>query len=526
MVDLVPVDHDPFSGSRINLIPVEHDPFSDSGISLIAVDHDPFGEPPPAIVPMGFEDTFVPPDPSQWPRIGTVPRIIVHPKEPPSAFDGIDAAAPGQANHDGSDDWIGPTPSAAPSTGQFAPGTQPAVNPAGFNPPAMRPDPSAADWSLMPASGAGAMAWHPPIFLGDSLTFPTVKSFTPAWPQASPPWAGLQNVPTTGGILGGLAQLGSSSPDPGSTFQPPPQSQSASAQPVSTEGRRPLTDYSTGEILGDAAKSFGLGVGQLGIQGAGLLGDAREAIANGVQRAADYFAPGSAPNAGSKASDFLASYPVLGGPTSSQLQSAVESYTGPFYQPKTIVGDYARTAGEFVPGALLMPEGSLATNALRYGLLPAFSSETAGQLTKGTTAEPWARAFGALLGAALSARGNLPWARSAPESAETVPPRPSSPIGGTTSEPLPSAAGRPTYLYQKVGPNGEHLKFGITNSPGTRYSQKKLGGGRLRIIGQGSRQEMLALERSLHEALPIGPEEGQQFYIQNQISKGLRAPPY
>jgi hypothetical protein len=237
MVDLIPVDHDPFSDSRINLVPV---------------DHDPFGDPPPALVPMGFEDSFVPPDPSQWPRTGTVPQIIVHPKQPPSAFDGIDGIAPGQAYDDGTDDWIAPTPSATPSTGQFAPGTRPAADPAGFSPPATGPDPRAADWSLIPASRAGAMAWHPP-------TYPTVNPFTPAWPSASSPWAGLQNDPTTGGIRGGLAQLGSSSPDPGSTFPPLPQSQSASAQPVSTVDRRPLTDYSTGEILGDAAKSFGLG---------------------------------------------------------------------------------------------------------------------------------------------------------------------------------------------------------------------------------------------------------------------------
>jgi hypothetical protein len=37
---------------------------------------------------------------------------------------------------------------------------------------------------------------------------------------------------------------------------------------------------------------------------------------------------------------------------------------------------------------------------------------------------------------------------------------------------------------------------------------------------------MLELERNLHETLPIGPEEGQKFYIQKQINKGLRPPPY
>jgi hypothetical protein len=111
---------------------------------------------------------------------------------------------------------------------------------------------------------------------------------------------------------------------------------------------------------------------------------------------------------------------LLAGPTSAQLQNAVESYTGPFYQPKTIVGDYAQTAGEFVPGALAMPGGGLARSALRYGLLPALSSETAGQLTKATAAEPWARALGAILGAAPGAWRDLPWAGSASEVAGTA----------------------------------------------------------------------------------------------------------
>lgn len=83
-----------------------------------------------------------------------------------------------------------------------------------------------------------------------------------------------------------------------------------------------------------------------------------------------------------------------------------------------------------------------------------------------------------------------------------------------------------TYLYQKVGAQGEHLKFGITKNPATRYTQEELGGGRLRIIGQGERSEMLSLERQLHETLPIGPQERQLFYIQKQIEKGLKPPPY
>jgi len=466
-------------------------------------------------MPFDPENAFAPADPSQWLRTRALPHIIVHPKQPPGTpadnspgSDGIDDwFVPGSAS-DGPDDWFVPTPSAAPNVGQRAPGPLPA-NPGVANPPAAAPDPLADYWSLIPASRAGAMAWAPPIFLppdpfapenipaskwltplpiflGDSPTFSPNASTTSVWPPAPSPLAGGPNTwpsggilgalanlgssspgprgllgalahlgsssPGPGGLLGALAHLGSSSPGPGGllgalahlgsstpgpggllgalaqlessssapagSFPSPPQS--ATVPAVSPLGRSPSEDYSTGDIVGDVAKSFGVGMGRFGVHAAGSLGDAREMVANGVQQAADYFAPGFAPNAGSKASEYLASYPLLAGPTSSQLQGAVESFTGPFYQPKTIYGDYAQTAGEFVPGALLMPEGSLATNALRYGLLPALSSETAGQLTKGTAAEPWARTAGAILGAAPGAWRHLQWARSAPEVAETL----------------------------------------------------------------------------------------------------------
>ena len=93
-------------------------------------------------------------------------------------------------------------------------------------------------------------------------------------------------------------------------------------------------------------------------------------------------------------------------------------------------------------------------------------------------------------------------------------------------ETKPCPPKKPTFLYQKLGPAGEHLKYGITKNPATRYSQAELGGGKLNIIAEGSQDEMLQLERNLHSTLPIGPEEGQQFYIQQQIDQGLRPPPY
>lgn len=83
-----------------------------------------------------------------------------------------------------------------------------------------------------------------------------------------------------------------------------------------------------------------------------------------------------------------------------------------------------------------------------------------------------------------------------------------------------------TVLYQKLGSAGEHLKYGISKNPATRYTSKELDGGRLNILARGPKQDMLALERSLHETLPIGPQEGQLFYIQKQIANGFRPPPY
>ena len=52
-------------------------------------------------------------------------------------------------------------------------------------------------------------------------------------------------------------------------------------------------------------------------------------------------------------------------------------------------------------------------------------------------------------------------------------------------------------------------------------------GKRKRIMRpRSAREDMLGLERNLHETLPIGPEEGQSIYIQIQIDKGLTPLPY
>jgi hypothetical protein len=75
-----------------------------------------------------------------------------------------------------------------------------------------------------------------------------------------------------------------------------------------------------------------------------------------------------------------------------------------------------------------------------------------------------------------------------------------------------------------VSAAGGHLKFGVTDDIIGRYSAAELNEGRLKVIAQGERSDMLSLERQLHETLPLGPEEGQLFYIPKQVQNGLLPP--
>jgi hypothetical protein len=91
------------------------------------------------------------------------------------------------------------------------------------------------------------------------------------------------------------------------------------------------------------------------------------------------------------------------GPTGEQLNETIRQGLGrDYYQPQTVAGEYSRTLGEFLPGALA-PGSALARGA--SVAVPAFASESAGQIARGmsggerdTTAEGLARLGGGLLG--------------------------------------------------------------------------------------------------------------------------------
>jgi hypothetical protein len=94
------------------------------------------------------------------------------------------------------DDWF--VPASAAGTTQPPPNSQPGTaNPALTTQPAPRPDPFAAFWASIPASRAGAMAWHPPIFLNSPGQSPR-----PAPAPLDAPWLG-----PTRGPLGTLVTL-------------------------------------------------------------------------------------------------------------------------------------------------------------------------------------------------------------------------------------------------------------------------------------------------------------------------------
>lgn len=146
-------------------------------------------------------------------------------------------------------------------------------------------------------------------------------------------------------------------------------------------------EMSAGEVAADVAKSAGIGVVQGGLGLATLPGNLEALGRAGVNAAAGMV--GAQPPLSSET--FL--------PTYTDWKQRVEDRTGEFYKPKTTLGEYARTAGEFAPLAVGGPAG-WANKAARVAL-PAVASETAGQVTEGTPFEPWARAGGALVGGML-----------------------------------------------------------------------------------------------------------------------------
>ena len=92
------------------------------------------------------------------------------------------------------------------------------------------------------------------------------------------------------------------------------------------------------------------------------------------------------------------------GAAADALVNAATGHQGPIdYTPQTEIGRILKTVAAFGPAAVLTG-GAGAANLLRQMVAPALASEAAGEVTKGTPLEPWARGGAAL---ATGAAGGL-----------------------------------------------------------------------------------------------------------------------
>jgi len=143
----------------------------------------------------------------------------------------------------------------------------------------------------------------------------------------------------------------------------------------------------------DVAQALPTGIIKGAIGLAGLPGDVAGFIGRRADQAAEYITGEKLPES------FKANTPAasVGG---QRLTQDFERATGNLYKPQTTLGEYAQTAGEFIPGA--------GRRILAFGVAPAVVSETAGQITKGTPLEPYARAGAAVATGGLAALATRP----------------------------------------------------------------------------------------------------------------------
>lgn len=141
--------------------------------------------------------------------------------------------------------------------------------------------------------------------------------------------------------------------------------------------------------------------------------------------------------------------------SSEGAQSALSTVTGGAsdYQPQTTAGEYAGTVGEFLPGAAL--GGANIANLVRFGVLPGLASEGAGQLTEGSSIEPYARIAAALVAPAVPALAS----------------RAISPFSGAINPERQALVN--TLRAEGVNPTAGQ----ITGSRGLRFAESELGGG-------------------------------------------------
>jgi hypothetical protein len=187
---------------------------------------------------------------------------------------------------------------------------------------------------------------------------------------------------------------------------------------------------SAGDVAADVAKSGSVGVVKGGIGIAGMPGLASDFLARASQHATNFIADKIGIDRGPQVGETLlptaASINHFIGDNPKTLSGLMTDENGRNaigqaldYKPKTKWGEYAQTAGEFLPAVVGGPE-TLAAKLFSRVAVPALVSETAGQMTKGTAAEPYARTAAAFLSPVAAARSAARGTVSAVPSADEI----------------------------------------------------------------------------------------------------------
>jgi hypothetical protein len=179
-------------------------------------------------------------------------------------------------------------------------------------------------------------------------------------------------------------------------------------------GLQPQEQPSTGY---DMLRSGMAGVRQGMESVAGSAGDARGLISGLATKMGMSDESQQRFSRGMSASPFPMFGAMAAAPTTEQVRGVTDPAIGKAYEPQTVPGEYARTAGQFLPAAMAGP-GGLARKTLMT-VIPSAMSETAGQVTKGTAAEPYARAVAGIAGGFGAAGRRATPARQAAKGAPT-----------------------------------------------------------------------------------------------------------
>jgi hypothetical protein len=157
-----------------------------------------------------------------------------------------------------------------------------------------------------------------------------------------------------------------------------------------------------GEAATDIGRSALTGIGQGALAVAGLPGDVKSLIDWGMNKVLPMTPEQQAQYAGAN---------TLVPPSTAELRAGTEAAIGPFYQPKSTAGQYARSIGEFAPG------GALRKAAM--AVAPGVATEAAQAATAGTPYETAATIGAGILGGGLAA--GRPAATAARTLAKTIP---------------------------------------------------------------------------------------------------------